>query len=73
MALKLSERTQVTVRAGRRRSCPLAGFYQAVPLGKPVALFGSSDFLEIAVNGGNAAKELGLRTGYKVLLIEPAA
>jgi S-adenosyl-L-methionine hydrolase (adenosine-forming) len=71
--LKFPAETQVGVRLGRRRLCPLAGFYQAVPLGKPVALFGSSDFLEIAVNGGNAAEELGLQTGDKVLVSMPAA
>jgi S-adenosyl-L-methionine hydrolase (adenosine-forming) len=54
-------------RAGRRR-CPVRSFYQAVPAGSPVALIGSSGFLEIAVNGGSAEKSLGLRAGTRVLL-----
>lgn len=54
-------------RAGRRR-CPVRSFYQAVPAGSPVALIGSSGFLEIAVNGGSAEKSLGLKVGTRVLL-----
>jgi hypothetical protein len=43
-------------------------FYQAVAPGSPVALVGSSGFLEIAVNGGSAEKVLGLKVGTRVLL-----
>ena len=50
---------------GRRR-CPLKPLYQAVPTGKPVAVFGSSGFLELAVNGGSAARLLGLNVGDRV-------
>lgn len=56
------------VRDGSRRRCPVKRFYQAVPLGSPVALVGSSGFLEIAVNGGSAEKALGLKVGTRVLL-----
>jgi S-adenosylmethionine hydrolase len=45
---------------------PIAQFYQAIPPDKPVALVGSTGFLEIAINGGNAAKSLGLRVGMAV-------
>ena len=38
-------------------------FYQEVPAGEPLAVIGSSGFLEIAVNGGNAAQTLGLKIG----------
>jgi S-adenosylmethionine hydrolase len=51
-----------------RRICPLKDFYQAVPTNKAVALFGSSGYLEIAVNGGSAAKTLGLELGTPVVL-----
>jgi S-adenosylmethionine hydrolase len=56
------------VYAKRRRVCPLNTFYQSVALKTPVALPGSSGFLEIAVNGGSAEKLLGLRIGARVVL-----
>jgi S-adenosylmethionine hydrolase len=48
--------------------CPLQSFYAAVPRGKPVAVVGSTGFLEIAVNGGSAARQFHLRPGTKVLV-----
>ena len=45
---------------------PLGDFYGTVPLGRPVGVWGSSGFLEIAVNGGNAARRLGLKVGSTV-------
>jgi S-adenosylmethionine hydrolase len=51
---------------GRRRLCRVEQFYQAVPLGKLVVVPGSTGFLEIAVNGGNAARKLRLRVGTPV-------
>jgi S-adenosyl-L-methionine hydrolase (adenosine-forming) len=48
---------------GRRRNIRLATHYQAVPGGEAVALVGSSGLLEIAVNGGSAAQQLGLKIG----------
>ena len=46
--------------------CILAPFYGAVPANSPVAVMGSSGFLEIAVNGGSAAQEFGLQIGDAV-------
>jgi hypothetical protein len=37
-----------------------------VRVGQAVAVPGSSGFLEIAVNGGNAARRLGLKIGDQV-------
>ena len=51
---------------GRRRLCPLAEFYQSVPKGQPLAVIGSSGFVEIAVNGGSAAARLSLSAGSPV-------
>jgi S-adenosylmethionine hydrolase len=51
-----------------KTSCPVRPFYAAVPTGAPVAVQGSSGFLEIAVNGGNAAQLFHLRVGQPVLL-----
>jgi S-adenosylmethionine hydrolase len=56
------------VHAKRRWSCPLKSFYQAVPPNRPIALVGSSGFLEIAINGGSAEKVLGVRVGTRVVL-----
>jgi len=51
---------------GRKRVCALATHYQAVPAGRAVAAPGSSGYLEIAVNGGNAMAILGLELGDRV-------
>ena len=48
--------------------CPVESFYASVAREKPVAIVGSSGFLEIAVNGGSAAEFLGLRIGTRVRL-----
>jgi S-adenosyl-L-methionine hydrolase (adenosine-forming) len=52
----------------RRRLCPIKPFYQAAPRGSPLALVGSSGFLEIAVNGGSAENVLGVKVGGRVRL-----
>lgn len=61
-----SERCQVSL--GRKQLCRICSFYQAVPVGKPVAVPGSSGFLEIAVNRGSAAKVFRLKVGDTVTL-----
>jgi len=66
--LKGSERASCVVYAKRRKVCLLKAYYQATAQNTPVALVGSSGFLEIAVNGGSAAKALGVRIGTRVLL-----
>ncbi len=43
--------------------------YGAVAQGEALLLFGSSDFMEIAVSGGNAAELLGIRQGTPVHII----
>jgi S-adenosylmethionine hydrolase len=53
---------------GGKRSCAMAPSYGAVAPGRPIAVVGSSGFLEIAVNRGNAAEFLRLRVGSKVEL-----
>lgn len=47
---------------------PFADCYQGVPSGMPLALIGSSGFIEIAVNGGNAAESLALQRGTPVVV-----
>ncbi len=52
----------------RNQCCRVADFYQAVPAGTPVAVCGSSGFLELAINAGNAAAELRLKVGSPVIV-----
>ncbi len=42
--------------------------YDDVPVGAPLALWGSSDFLEISVNQGNAAEKLGVTVGGRITI-----
>ncbi len=56
------------VRIRGRTRIPVAEYYEAVAAGRPVAVLGSAGFLEVAVNGGNAARALGLRRGARVSL-----
>jgi len=46
--------------------------YGEVPVGKPLALIGSHDFLEISTNQGNASKKLGARAGDTVVTMRIA-
>lgn len=48
---------------------PICRTYAEVPRGQPLALFGSSERLEVAVNGGNAAQALDLRRGDTVRVL----
>jgi len=54
------------IRAGKTRSIPLGNCYASVPTGKPVAVVGSSGFLEISINRGSAAHQLHLAIGSRV-------
>jgi S-adenosyl-L-methionine hydrolase (adenosine-forming) len=47
---------------------PFERFYSAVPAGRPLAVLGSSGFVEIAIHKGDAASELGLRPGSEVII-----
>lgn len=48
---------------------PICRTYGDVPHGQPLVLFGSSERLEVAVNGGNAAQVLSLRRGDTVRVL----
>jgi len=56
------------VHAKPRCVCPLKRFYQAVPQKTPVAIAGSSDLIEISINGGSAEERLGLKIGTPVMV-----
>ena len=51
---------------------PLLSFYKQVPPGAPLAVEGSCGYVEISVNAGSAAGNLGLRRGSPVT-VRPAA
>lgn len=61
-----SRASKVRINAGKTRGLPLSDCYASVSAGKPLGVRGSSGFLEIAVNQGNAAGQLGLARGSKV-------
>lgn len=48
------------------RSCPMELFYAAVSPGQPVAVVGSTGYLEIAINGGSATATLNLQNGTPI-------
>jgi S-adenosylmethionine hydrolase len=52
----------------KRHTIPLCGCYGDVEAGKPVAVIGSCGFVEISVNRGNAARNMRLSTGDKVIV-----
>lgn len=52
----------------KKKAIPLSKTYGDVPSGAFTAYFGSGAYLEIAVNGGNAAESLGLLPGGKIKL-----
>jgi len=60
------------VRSGRRRLCRVGNYYGEAATGQAVAVIGSTGFLEIAVNGGSAARKLGLRVGDNVRVQQSA-
>ena len=72
-AMAMFQSRQAAVFAGRKRLCPVADCYAAVSAGLAVAVLGSSGFLEVAVNGGNAALRLGLKVGSKLTVRQTKA
>jgi S-adenosylmethionine hydrolase len=68
--LKDLGRAKLQVVLKGRRLCAVGNSYSCAPTGKAIAVLGSSGFLEIAVNRGNAAKRLGLCIG-DYLEVEP--
>ena len=62
-------RTSTCEVIGKRKvNCALAALYGAAPVNRAVAVIGSSELLEIAVNGGSAARQFGLKTGDRVIV-----
>ncbi len=61
--------TRIILAAGKKRySLPLMTAYNSVPAGSRLAVWGSCGFLELAANGENAGRDLGLKTGDRVVI-----
>jgi S-adenosylmethionine hydrolase len=61
-------KNHVSVYFGGKRVCSVGPYYQSVAKGAPIAVIGSTGFLEIAINGDNAASHHGIRVGDPVTL-----
>jgi S-adenosylmethionine hydrolase len=59
---------RATVAQIGRRKIPIRRTYADMSVGKPLALIGSSDLLEIAVRDGSAAFDLKIDVGDEVVL-----
>lgn len=62
----LSDMGGATVKTGELDFSSLSQTYGDVPVDQPLALIGSTDYLEISVNRGNAEEALGLSRGDAV-------
>jgi len=65
-----SKQKAIKIIQAQGKTIGLADTYGDVKPGEPLALWGSHGFLEIAVNRGDAERNLKLRTGVQVLLEE---
>lgn len=59
---------QLQVYFGGKHLCSFGAYYESVAKGVPLAVIGSTGFVEIAINGGSAARELGIRPGDQIRL-----
>ncbi len=64
---------RLVVRVGEGRAVPLVETYESAPGGGLCALVGSSGRLEVAVNGGSAARLLALGRGARVIVVREIA
>src|SRR5690606_8304708 len=55
--------------AGSAAVTALRRTFADVPAGEPLLLYGSAGFLEVAVNGGNAAELLDIHRGAPVTVV----
>lgn len=64
-----ADRDGVSIRVGGRTIRGMSACYADVPAGSPLALMGSRDLLEIAVNQGNARRYFGVERGQSVVVV----
>jgi S-adenosylmethionine hydrolase len=65
---QFAEARAIAVEVGGRDVSRLVATYAEAPPGELCALFGSTDHLEVAINGGDAAGALGVTRGASVLV-----
>jgi S-adenosylmethionine hydrolase len=65
---RLANAGSITVRVGAHDVVRIVATYAEAPPDSLCALFGSTEDLEVAVNGGNAAERLGVGRGTPVLV-----
>lgn len=65
--LKVGQLLTVTIK-GKSLSLPFLRTYAEAPANRPFALINSDGEFEIAINQGNAARELGIKVGDPVIL-----
>lgn len=58
----------ITIIKAKGKPFPLAAYYAAAAPGKSLSVAGSCGFLELCVNGGNAARKFGLKRGDRVVV-----
>ncbi len=61
---QLDSQPVITIKRGK--SFPLCSRYDEVPKGKPLGILGSTGFLEVSINCGNAAETLKVKRGDPV-------
>ena len=64
----LSDDVMYEIRVGNASLNQLNAAYADTEIGEPLAIVGSSALLEIAINGGNAAKQFGLKRGEAAVI-----
>ncbi|MGB9740682.1 MAG: SAM hydrolase/SAM-dependent halogenase family protein [Candidatus Bathyarchaeia archaeon] len=69
-AIDISDAIEIEMK-GKHLKLKLCRAYAEVSTKKPLAIFGSHDFLEISVNQGNAAKKFKIKAGDKIILYKP--
>ncbi|HUN62681.1 MAG TPA: SAM-dependent chlorinase/fluorinase [Candidatus Sulfotelmatobacter sp.] len=62
------EKGQIQLHVGNHNVTRMVHMFASGNAGEPVAYMGSSGYLEVAVNKGNAAKQLGIGRGTPVVL-----
>ncbi len=62
------EKGEIRLQVGNHSVARMVGMFASGNAGEPVAYMGSSGYVEIAVNKGNASKALGIGRGAPVLL-----
>jgi S-adenosyl-L-methionine hydrolase (adenosine-forming) len=62
------EKGEIQLQVGNHNVTRMVQMFASGNAGEPVAYMGSSGYLEIAVNKGNAAKQLGIARGTPVVL-----